>query len=453
MNVFRRLRRRPTLDLDDIQAAVLRARPEPYFGTHAILEITEADAGRELLRRLAPRVPSAARWDDPRPSWLALAISYQGLLALGLPESALASFPANFRAGMAARAGRLRDSGPNAPSTWEFPFGTPRVHIAVSVYADSEEDWRSEVAAYERQLRGLPGVQLLSHQNFGATGWNVFGYRDGFTQPLVEGSGAEPLPGDGRPIKAGEFILGQPSETSRPLPMPMPEVLGRNGTYVVFRKYHSHVAAFNRYLHDNAATEQERELLAAKLVGRWRSGAPLAVSPKHDEPALGADPRRVNDFDYADDPRGLKTPLGSHIRRMNPRATKLEALADVNIRRVIRRSTSYGEPVPPSVLKDDGQPRGLDYISLGARAIDNVEFLQSEWVNSGNFVGLGREKDPMIGLQDQEAHFTVPGSPPRRVPGIHTFNTLQGGEYFFMPSLSAIHGLAAAEPHPESTQP
>jgi deferrochelatase/peroxidase EfeB len=221
----------------------------------------------------------------------------------------------------------------------------------------------------------------------------------------------------------------------------------------VFRKYHSHVAAFNRFLRDNAGTAEDRELLAAKLVGRWRSGAPLALSPAGDDPAIGEDPNRINDFDYADDPRGLRTPLGSHIRRMNPRATKLEILSDVNIRRVIRRSTSFGDPVPSTELKDDGKDRGLDYIALGARAIDNVEFLQSEWINSGNFVGLGREKDPLVSLQEKGAYFTVPGTPPRRVHGIQTFNTLRGGEYFFMPSLSAIRWLSTASPAARLTEP
>ncbi|MFD0370162.1 hypothetical protein [Streptomyces sp. NPDC127114] len=145
-----------------------------------------------------------------------------------------------------ARAERLRDTGVNAPRNWEFPFGTPRVHVAVTVYAATEDDWRAEVAAYGKELGEVPGVRLLSHQDFAADGYNVFGYRDGFSQPVVEGSGAEPLPGDGRPIKAGEFVLGHPSETGVPLSVPAPDVLGRNGTYVVFRKYHSHVAAFNR---------------------------------------------------------------------------------------------------------------------------------------------------------------------------------------------------------------
>jgi Dyp-type peroxidase family len=445
MALFRRLRRAPTLDLGDIQAPVLRARPEPYFGTHAILEITSADAGRRLLARLAPQVTSAERWDEPRPSWLSLAISYQGLRAVGVGEASLASFPANFRAGMAARAGRLRDVGVNDPSRWESPFGTPRVHLAVSVYADNEQSWRSEVAAYEAELAGVDGVALLSRQNFGAVApaVNVFGYRDGFTQPLIEGSGAESFPGDGRAIKAGEFVLGYPSETGQPLPMPAPDELGRNGTFLVFRKYHSHVAAFNRYLHANGATKAERELLAAKLVGRWRSGAPLALTPDRDDEALGVDSQRVNNFDYGNDPRGLRTPLGSHIRRMNPRSTKLAVLSDVNIRRLIRRGTSYGDPVGHDVVRDDGQPRGLDFIGISARAIDTVEFLQSEWVNSGNFVGLGREKDPMISLQDDKAYFTVPGTPPRRVTGIQSFNTLLGGEYFFMPSLTAIEWLAS----------
>src|SRR5262249_22011631 len=145
-------------------------------------------------------------------------------------------------------------------------------------------------------------------------------------------------------IKAGEFILGYPGESGVPLPMPQPDILGRNGTYVVLRKFQSRVGAFNRFLRANGATEAERELIAAKLVGRWRSGAPLALAPEADNPALGADPRRNNDFTYADDSHAHKIPFSSHIRRMNPRDSQLSRLTDVNIHRVIRRGTTYGVP-------------------------------------------------------------------------------------------------------------
>jgi Dyp-type peroxidase family len=433
----------PSLELDQIQATVLRERPAPYFGTHALIEITDQHQGRELIRRITPRIASAKNWDEPRSAWTAIAITYAGLVALSVPPTSLASFPTNFRQGMAARADRLRDRGPNDPKQWEVPFGTGRVHAAITVFASDEGAWREEVAAYEEKLKLFSGITVLSRQDFGAQPEtrNAFGYKDGIAQPVVEGSGVKGYPGDGRPIKAGEFVLGYESEAGTVLPVPQPEALGRNGTFLVFRKYHSHVAAFNRFLSANATTEEERELLAAKLVGRWRSGAPLALAADHDDPTLGDDPSRNNNFTYARDPRGLQTPLSSHIRRVNPRDTKLAILSDVNIRRIIRRSTTYGTPLAKDALNDDGKPRGLDFIAIGARAIDTIEFLQSEWINSGNFIGHGTEKDPMLGIQDRDAYFTVPGSPPRRVRGIETFNTLQGGEYFFLPSLRALQWI------------
>ena len=111
-------------------------------------------------------------------------------------------------------------------------------------------------------------------------------------------------------------------------------------------------------------------------------------------------------------------------------------------RRIIRRSTSYGEPLPPTALTDDGKDRSLDYIALGAGAIDNVEFLQSELRQLRQLHGSGQGEGPAGGTAGQGAYFTVPGSPPRRVHGIHSFNTLRGGEYFFIPSLSAIRWLS-----------
>jgi Dyp-type peroxidase family len=298
---------------------------------------------------------------------------------------------------------------------------------------------------------GFRGLTVLMAQDFGAQPGdrNPLGYKDSIGQPAVEGCGIDSLPGQGRPIKAGEFILGYPGEAGVPLPMPHPDVLGRNGTFIGLRKYQSLVGTFNRFLREQAGTEQERELLAAKLMGRWRSGAPLTLTPTDDDPELGADPRRNNDFTYAADPHGRQVPLGSHMRRMNPRDTEMAQLADVNVHRIIRRSTTYGAPYDPDAVSDeaDETARGLYFIFLSAKAMATMEFLQQEWINNGNFMNLGAERDPNVGLQEDGATFTIPRAPVRhRIHGIRTFNVLRGGEYLFLPSLSALRWIGELRP-------
>jgi Dyp-type peroxidase family len=437
----------PTIDLHEIQATVLRQRPAPYFGTNVLLRVDSAQSGRAFLRRLIPHVDSASDWWNASDPWLSVGISFAGLEALGLPQDSLQSFPEAFREGMAARARQLGDEGVNDPKNWDLPYGKGEIHIGVSAFSDSEEQRRHILGVARAQLEGFSGVSVLAMQDFGAQpgDLNSLGYKDGIDQPAVEGSGADPLPGQGRPIKTGEFILGYPGEAGVPLPMPQPDILGRNGTYVGFRKYQSRVGAFNRFLRANGSTEEDRELLAAKLVGRWRSGAPLTLAPEVDNPALGADPQRNNDFDYSNDARGRQVPFGCHIRRMNPRDTKLTRLTDVNIHRIIRRGTTYGPPYDPNALSeaDDEVPRGAYFLFISAKAMATIEFLQQEWINDGNFIGAGNERDPIVGLQEEGATFTIPKEPVRRrVHSIETFNVLRGGEYFFMPSLSALNWIA-----------
>ena len=435
----------PMLELSEIQATVLRLRPTPYYGSHVALRIDDPRAGRELIRRVTPHIDSAADWWEQATPWLSIAISYAGLQALGLPESSLQSFPEAFRVGMAARARELRDDGVNDPANWEPLFRDGKFHIGLSGFSGSEERWRQVMAVARQAYEGMSGVRLLAIEDFAVPdGRNSLGYKDGIDQPPVEGSGVDPLPGQGRPIKAGEFILGYPGEAGVPLPMPQPEMLGRNGTFVGFRKYQSRVGAFNRFLHANGATEDERELVAAKLVGRWRSGAPLTLAPDRDDPDLGADPKRNNDFEYKGDPHGRQIPLGSHIRRMNPRDTELTRLTDVNIHRLIRRGTTYGKPYDPTELSDEANQieRGAIFLFISAKAMATMEFLQQEWIDDGDFINANGERDPIVGRQEPEATFTIPKTPVRRrLRGIETFNVLRGGEYFFMPSLSALTWL------------
>jgi Dyp-type peroxidase family len=224
--------------------------------------------------------------------------------------------------------------------------------------------------------------------------------------------------------------------------MPWPDVLGRNGTYVAFRKLHQRVAAFRRYLAEHATSPEEQEHLAAKMMGRWRSGAPLALCPVHDDPPLGADIARNNDFLYEDDPTGYKTPPGSHVRRANPRDASVAGV--VRLHRMIRRGTAYGPELPEGVLEDDGADRGLIFAFVGSHLGRQFEFVQSEWIQGGSFLGLGDHvKDPIAGSNDGTGTFAIPTRPiPRRLGGLSRFVVMRGGEYAFMPGLRALRWIA-----------
>jgi Dyp-type peroxidase family len=437
-----------TLDLQDIQALILRSRPEPYVGVHAMLHFDEAAGARNLLGRLAPHIASADNWSEDLDFWIGATLSFEGLKALGVPDAQLKTFPLPFQQGMAARAEQLRDFGPNAPENWEDVFKPGNCHLALTIYAVDDDALDKALATARTELDRSSGVTLLGEHRFGAPDGakNPFGFRDSISQPAVEGSGVDPLPGEERPIKAGEFILGYESENGQPLGMPEPAVLGRNGTFVVMRKYNSRVGCFNAFLKAHGDTPEERERLAAKMFGRWRSGAPLTLAHDHDDPDLGADPQRNNDFTFKDDPKGRVVPLGCHMRRLNPRDSELTLLTDVNIHRIIRRSSTFGPVYSEDVGPEDDAngDRGLFFIFISARAYDTIEFMQQEWINRGNFVDLGEERDPIVGLHEDDGRFTIPQAPARkRIDGVQTFNVMKGGEYLFMPSLSALKWLAA----------
>ena len=161
----------------------------------------------------------------------------------------------------------------------------------------------------------------------------------------------------------------------------------------------------------------------------------------HDDPAVAADPKLHNDFMYKDDdPRGLKTPIESHIRRMNPRDA--EVIGIPRLHRLIRRGTVYGPALPEGVLEDDGVERGFMYAVVGAHIDRQFEFVQSQWMNSGEFAGRGDAKDPISGSSHGTETFTIPERPIRRcVEGMPRFVVTRGGEYAFMPSLRALKWL------------
>jgi Dyp-type peroxidase family len=439
----------PTLEVDDIQATVLRPRPSPYKGEYVILRVDEAVQGREMVRRIIPHVAPAEGWWVPSlPGWLGIAFTYQGLKALGVPNASLESFPQEFRQGMAARATILNDTGGNAPSNWEYPFGSPDMHVAMAIYSKDDKSLEMVLERARQSHHELPGISVIYRLKFSELpdGRNPFGFRDGLHNPLVEGSGTAIHPGYGPAIKAGEFIMGYPDELGETATVPEPAVLRRNGTFLAFRKFHTRVAAFRKYLHEHASSPDEEELIAAKMVGRWRSGTPLALSPDRDDPRLGADPERNNAFSYENDMQGLKCPFSSHIRRVNPRDALKDDIVAVDLHQFLRRGTNYGPPLPEGVLEDDGVERGGVFLLIGAHLNRQFEFVQSQWMTDGNFISHGTEQDPMIGNGQGDGMFTIPRRPiRRRLHGLPQFVTVRGGEYCFMPGLRALNWLAGVD--------
>ncbi len=432
------------LELDDIQSGALRPRPAPYVATYIALRIDEAKAGRELMRRVANVVTSAANPTSPlADTWVSVALTCQGFKALGVPQEAVDTFSWEFRQGMAARAHDLGDTGESAPEHWETPLGTGEVHVVIVAVSPDEARLQTVLENARKTYREMSGIEAIWRQNCHAlpTETEPFGYRDGISHPAIEGSGIAGSNPKEQPLKAGEFILGYQDEMGG-TQKTEPEILGRNGTYVVFRKLHQRVAEFRRFLKSQSDGPEAEELLAAKMMGRWRSGAPLALCPFHDDPALGADAHRNNDFLFeADDPIGLKTPCGSHIRRTNPRDAQIAGVA--RIHRMIRRGTAYGPPLPEGVTEDDGADRGLMFAFVGAHLGRQFEFVQSEWINDGVFFGAGDDKDPITGSNSEASGFTVPRKPVRkRLQGIPHFVVTRGGEYCFMPGLRALRWLS-----------
>jgi len=433
-----------TLEVDDLQSGILHPRPSPYVGTYIVYRVDDRADGRRFIGRLSRSIASASAWSARANAWLTVAMSYQGLRALGVPQASLDSFPSEFVEGMAARAEQLGDTGDSAPEFWERPLGTQDVHVAVAAIAPDADRLAVLLDDVHSNHQDLAGVAEIWRQDCYAlpTEREAFGFKDGISHPAIEGSG---IPGSNpleSPVKAGEFVLGYPNEMGVVPPMPTPEVLGRNGTFVVFRKLHQDVAAFRRYLRANAASPADEELLAAKFVGRWRSGAPLTLSPDRDDPALGADPARNNAFLYrAEDEKGLKCPIGSHIRRMNPRDAIVTG--DVRLHRMVRRGTSYGPQLPEGVLEDDGADRGLCFVFVGANLARQFEFVQAQWINDGRAFGAPAEMDPLVGPNDGGGTFTVPACPiRRRMKGLPRFVRTRGGEYCFAPSLSALRWIS-----------
>ena len=434
------------------------------YGRHIFLKFLDGEKARTWLRDVIKRVN--ARQEEHRTRFTVnIGFTYEGLKALGLSEKSLNSFPVAFRVGMRGRASEVGDVGPHAPEHWEGGLGGPDVHAMALIRTDSAEgrEVASRVLREEMDANGgievrfVQDTKALAHENGIGSEGEHFGFADPISQPPIEGAGTPSYPGDGvlepngtwRPLKPGEFLLGYEDELGPDgTPVPEPVELRRNGTYVVFRKLYQDVAAFRRYLATAAKSlygsddQSHQELVAAKMMGRWRSGCPVDLSPDKDDPAIAADPHRRNNFSYEGDDQGSRCPLGAHLRRTNPRSTPLKRATAVRRRRLLRRGVEYGPHLQDGVLQDDGVDRGLINLFIQADIERQFEFVQKEWMKGGEFMGLdANEQDPINGNGGEGSQMSVPGAKRPFLFDLPTFVTVKGGEYLFVPGLKALDGI------------
>lgn len=457
-----------TIDVSDIQGIALKGYNFPY-ARYLLLELQHCTNAQDFIGRLLPHVTTGERWDEKPLSTVNVAFTHKGLAALQLPMPTLLSFPVEFQQGMKARGDILYDTGLNAPEHWDAVWRGDRVHVWLAVNARTAEVLEGRCAEMERLMDETRGAKLLQSQPAGLifidgnpTPKEHFGYTDGFGNPDFKGAERDCVPGQGKltaeggweALATGEFLLGYADEAGELPVAPVPHLLARNGTFMAYRKLHQNVATFRKYLEEKGARYGGgKEKLASKFVGRWRDGTPVELAPDRPDPAIVKDDSQNTNFTYGDDSTGARCPIGAHIRRTNPRDAFGFNGQLINRRRIMRRGMPYGEYVPEGEPVNDSDDRGIIFMALNASLFRQFEFVQQQWIEYGNDSRQGNDKDFLLGNHEGKGRFFVQGTadasnPPFVCGGLPNFVELRGGDYFFIPSLTALQMIAAGAVDP-----
>jgi Dyp-type peroxidase family len=431
------------IPLADVQGLILRS-----YGMDALrvflLRVEHPVDARRIVGLLP--VTSGAPWDRKPDSCVNVAFTYSGLAALGIPADSLKSFPEDFTQGAVARASIVSDTGDSAPGNWKGGLSGPDVHILILLFA-TDPGVREAASAGLRALWNGALSEISVHDADMLPGKvSHFGYKDGFSQPTIEGGLPNPVPDTLPSAPAGEFLLGYQSQFLEfTYPVPQPPQLGLNGSFLAFRILAQDCPAFQKLLDDAPVKFGiSGEKLAAKMVGRWRNGVPLELSPESDTPDPALPPEDLNKYDYLDDLRGYRCPVGSHMRRNNPRSSPIAGGSGLT-HRIVRRGLPYG-PVFDPANPADGIERGLLGLFIAVSLKDQFEFLMTQWVNGSIFAaGLGGTKDPLLGDNSGgSGRFIIPvqGATPIVVTGYSRLVQTRGAAYGFLPSLSALQFLS-----------
>nr|WAW38291.1 DyP-type peroxidase [Chondrostereum purpureum] len=439
-----------SLNLDDIQGDILigMKKKKELFFFFGISNVTEFKARlRSDIHPLITTTNQLLSVSTQPITALNIAFSFTGLNALGVTDSLLDT---PFENGQFSDAGALGDPG---TGNWVAGLAGTSVHGVFLLASDTLQNIDDELdnllnilGDSVTEIHRLQGEARPGSQE----GHEHFGYMDGISQPAVDGFTTNVMPGQSI-VQPGVFLLGEDGDTNvRPS-------WAKGGSFLAFRQLKQLVPEFNKFLTDNPltvpglTTEQNSDLLGARMIGRWKSGAPVDLAPLFDDPVLAADPTLNNDFTFEHPGESLQSnqtrcPFSAHIRKTRPRADFNPA----NTRnQIIRAGIPYGPEVTDeeatSGQSDNSLERGLAFVSYQASLDQGFRFMQQVWVNNANFI-FGKSDptpgvDPIIGAL-AGAQRPISGLDPLDATHDITLQTdfvvSRGGEYFFSPPLSAI---------------
>ncbi len=463
----------PPLDLPDIQGLVTTGYAHMPHSRFLFLAVADRTGAKAWLKNLVPEISTSGRRASKEKPQTAVNIAFtaRGLAQFGMTPEDVSTFPREYQQGMDCgdRSRVLGDTGDSAPSQWEVGGPTTgELHVLLLLYAISEHGLQTlSDRLWESISTGSGLTEVFRQDSFKHSINEPFGFRDGISQPAIEGGHGVVTPGQSV-LKAGEFILGYVNEYSVLPPMPSVDAklpgsdllplsavngsrreFGRNGTFLVWRKLSQDVEAFWEFMDsqtrgtDGTSDKDKQIALASKMVGRWPSGAPLTLAPLHDDPQLGANAERNNDFKFIAncDAEGFACPVDSHIRRTNPRDTLPPDPKKSNVvserHRLLRRGRPYIQTIP-----DGKKEEGILFMALNSDLQRQFEFVQQTWMNSPKFNGLFNNKDPLVSDNDGTGCMIIQDKPVRIcIQGMPRFVQVKGGGYFFLPGIIALQFL------------
>ncbi|KAJ7592102.1 fungal peroxidase [Mycena floridula] len=402
------------------------------------------------IHPLITNVPQLLSNDTQPGTMVNIAFSQAGLNALGVTDALGDSL---FSAGQAAGATDLGDGPLPGTANWVPAFSTAgKIHGVLILASDTTDNINSQLATLQGKLGAsitesyrLLGEARPNSQN----GHEHFGFKDGISQPAINGfngviSGAPLFPGPPG-IDPGNILLGEAGDgASRPS-------WAKDGSFLVFRQLKQLVPEFNSFLKKNAPSDMTPELLGARMVGRWKSGAPIDLSPLADDPALGNDNTRNNNFNFTHPGTDFTSnqkncPFSAHIRKTNPRADLANGAFPAN--HIMRSGIPYGPEVSAAEatagVSNNTVERGLAFVAYQSSITNGFHKLQQAWANAPGFIFNKNVKpgfDPIIGANKGAARGVVgldPSAPTGTITLQKDFVVSRGGEYFFSPPISAL---------------